>query len=232
MFSQHDFFTPEECAKTYEIVHGLRDQWVNRTGGVWPFFTLGASSYLDTSKDNPEKYLQTCQHLNPILKSNFPRLYERLAECLAKILQMPVNYEEGLALPGFYIFAGHRAFQKPYGVPHFDEQSQFLKWCHGSVDRQHPISFSCPFVLPKSMSGINYWQISKEEAENLSAEDLEKLKATKEKLFFGDALGKLNLQQGLVLHQLAPVKDIQPEEERITLQGYGLVCDGVMRLYW
>lgn len=232
MLSQHDFFTPEECTKAYEIVHALRDHWVNRSGGIWPFFTLGACSYLDASKNDQEKYLQTSHRLNPILQSNFPLLYERLAECLAEILQMPVRYEEGFGLPGFYIFLGHKAFEKPLGSAHFDKQFQFLKWNHDKVDMENPISFTCAFVLPKSPSGINYWQISKKEARNLSPEALEKLISTKEKLFFPDALGKLILRKGFVLHQLAPVKGIQSDEERITLQGYGLICDGIMRLYW
>jgi len=35
-----------------------------------------------------------------------------------------------------------------------------------------------------------------------------------------------------MLHQIAPAKDMKPNDERITLQGHGLICDGILRVYW
>jgi hypothetical protein len=40
------------------------------------------------------------------------------------------------------------------------------------------------------------------------------------------------LHSGHILHQIAPVAETDPEDERITLQGHGLYCAGTWFLYW
>jgi hypothetical protein len=232
MLTQHDFLSEEECARMCEIVEGLRDFWVNRASGFLPFFTLGAASYLDYSTENKELYLQAAERFNPILKSHFPMLYERLTEKLSEILEKPVLYAEEMALPGFHIFLPNKAFEYPVASTHFDLQHQKFKWDYEQVDLEHPISFTCAIKMPKSGSGLNYWQITQEEAKNLSTQELELLKNSREKLYFPYKLGSLVLHQGLFLHQIAPTKDMQSEDQRISLQGHGILCDDLMRLYW
>ena len=40
------------------------------------------------------------------------------------------------------------------------------------------------------------------------------------------------LHAGHLLHQIAPGTALQPQDERITLQGHGVYVDGAWRLYW
>lgn len=233
MLSTHDFLTHEECVNTRNIVHALREHWVNRASGFLPFYTLGAASYLDAEEDDTIPYYQAVEKYNPILENHFPHLYESLIDTLENVLEMPVSYAKGQSLPGFHIFLSNKAFEGSIASTHFDLQFKPLKWEYKEVDFDHPISFTCPIALPgSSSSGINYWQITNGEAKNLSPEELEKLKSSRNQLFFPYSLGQLILHRGLVLHQIAPSKDLKPEDERITLQGHGLVCDGIMRLYW
>lgn len=232
MLSQHDFLSSEECQRARDIIYSLKEHWVNRAAGFLPFYTLGAASYLDITDNDDNLYLQKAALINPILKRHFPLLYERLIEVLSEILKMPVRYTEDLSVPGFHIFLANKSFEKPIAATHFDFQFKSIKWNYDHVDYEHPISFTCALTLPHAGSGLNYWEITPEEAKNLSHADLEKLKNSKETHFWPYSLGALVLHQGLILHQIAPSKDLQPGDERITLQGHGLICDGVMRLYW
>lgn len=180
---------------------------------------------------DPTRYLQEADRLNPILKSNFPLLYEKLTETLSSILKMKVSFANGFGMPGFHIFLAAKMFENPIAPVHFDMNYLPLKWDYEEVDFEHPISFTCPIKLPSSPAGLNYWDIGAE-YKDLPRNELEKLKETKEQHFFPYHLGKLVLHRGLILHQIAPTKDMKPDDERLTLQGHGLVCDGIMRLYW
>lgn len=232
MLSEHDFLTKEECTKTRDILFGLKQYWVNRASNFLPFYSMGAASYLDATPNDASHYYEAVSRYNPILESYFPSLYENLIEKLTEILDMPVSYDPRLALPGFHIFLANKMFEKPLASTHFDLQFEPLKWDYDEVDLEHPISFTCPIALPESPSGLNYWEITQKDSKGLSRSEIEKLKNSKEMHFFPYSLGKLVLHKGLILHQIAPCQEVKPTDERITLQGHGLFCDGKMRIYW
>lgn len=232
MLSQHDFLSPEECKIIRDKILDLRDHWTNRGGGALPIYTLGTASYLDASRNDDSAYREKAKTTNPILRNNFQFLYQRLYNVLSNIFKMPVTFAEDLAYPGFHIFLASKMFEQPVASTHFDLQFRSIKWNHRNIDFDHPISFTCPVAIPKFGSGLNYWDINGKEHEKSSHQELEALKASKKTLFLPYNLGKLVLHHGLILHQIAPSKEIAPDDERITLQGHGLICDGVMQLYW
>jgi hypothetical protein len=232
MLTQYDFLSAEECKRTLDIVLALKEFWVNRGSGFLPFYTLGAASYLDASSQSQEAYIQAAERFNPVLASHFPSLYERLTEKLSEILKMPVRYAEEMALPGFHIFLSSKAFEYPVASSHFDIQHEKLLWKYDQVDTEHLISFTCPIAMPTFGSGLNYWNIMREEAKELSAKELERFKKSKEMFYLPYKLGSLILHQTIFLHQIAPSKNLLEEDERITLQGHGIIGDGIMRLYW
>lgn len=231
MFKELDFLTEDECSKTKEIVHFLKKNWTNRAGGFLPFYTLGAASYLDIQKDD-QYYLQKAQEYNPLLKSHFPLMYERLLEVISNEIGKPVQFDEKLGMPGFHIFLANKAFEKPLASTHFDLQFEKIKWDYDEVDFDHPISFTAAISLPQVGGGMFYWDIYYNEVKGLSHSALEDLKAKKEKRYLPYQIGKLVFHDGLILHQIAPVEKVDPSDERISLQGHGIVCDGVMHLYW
>lgn len=233
LLSQHAFYTLDECKAIHEQVLSLDQNWINRAGGFLPIFTLGTASYLDSSKADDSVYRRKALQTNPLLHKHFATLYQRLCDLLSHILGVPVALDDSLAHPGFHIFLGNKKFEKPLASCHFDLQFQSIKWDnYKEVDFEHPISFTCPFAMPKTGSGLNYWDIEKQNFLSSTPEEIQAMRQTKETLYFPYALGNLVLHQGLVLHQIAPSKDITLEDERITLQGHGLLCDGVMRIYW
>lgn len=162
MLSEHDYLSEEECKTACTIVRSLRNHWVNRAASVLPFFTLGAASYLDADAADQTPYLQAAGRDNLILKANFPLIYEKLTETLSGILKVPVTYDSKFALPSFHIFLAAKCFENPIASVHFDLQYEKLKWDYKQIDFEHPISFTCPIVLPHSEGGLNYWDIGAE----------------------------------------------------------------------
>lgn len=230
MLSELDFLTPEEAKSTLEKVMALKDHWIDRSQGFYPFFTLGANLYIDATSDEAP-YRKRVQEMNPILKANFSDLYDKLIALFQEAYEIPVTFVDGLALPGFHIFLASKVFYEKGGSTHFDMQYQKIKWPYKDIDYETPISFTCPLSLPKAGAGLEYWDITQDMVEKMTGEELAKARAVKPH-YFGYSLGKIVLHQGLILHQIAPTKEIHPGDARITLQGHGLLCDGALRLYW
>lgn len=201
--------------------------------GFAPFFSLGAASYMDADeKSGDDFYRQKAQKLNPLLRENFPLLYEQLAAQLSAILGIQTEYDRGLGLPGFHIFLSSKVFEQPMASMHFDLQYQSIKWPYSKIDFSNPISYTVSMILPKHGGGLYYWDLFYDQVKDLNHHELEALKKTMEPKYLPYKIGQLILHRGLVLHQIAPSKNVEEEDERITLQGHGLICDEVLRLYW
>ena len=113
-----------------------------------------------------------------------------------------------MALPGFHIFLYSKTFEYPVAHTHFDLQFQTLKWEYEKVDLEHPISFTCPIVMPKNGSGLNYWEITRDETKHLTDSELENLRMTKETLYFPYKQGNLIFHEGWFCTKIAPSKSI------------------------
>ena len=230
MIHQLDFLSLDECRLVQEKVHSLRALWIPRYGGMFPIFTLGEASYLDAHSD--EKYQKQARTNNSLLSSHFKFMYDRLAEILSKHYNLPVVYESNFALPGFHVFLSHKMFEMPVAASHFDLQFQKVNWPYASVDIEHPVSFTAAIILPSHGGGLYYWDIFYKDHIHAHGKELEKLAAEKERHYYPYEAGKLIVHDGLFLHQIAPGKDLQPQDERLTLQGHGLICDGALHVYW
>ena len=68
--------TQEECQKVRSVVYDLKKFWIKRNS-IFPFYTLGAASYLDAVK-KPEKYYHMATEYNPILEQQLTWLYQKL----------------------------------------------------------------------------------------------------------------------------------------------------------
>ncbi|MCE5317321.1 MAG: hypothetical protein LLG04_08155 [Parachlamydia sp.] len=223
--------TPEEAKSTLEKVMALKERWIDRSQGFYPFYSLGANLYIDSSSDDDSIYRKKAQEQNPILMANFSGLYDKLIALFQEVYDVPVTFVDGFALPGFHIFLASKVFYEKGGSNHFDMQYQKIKWPYADIDYDNPISFTCPVALPMAGAGLQYWDITQDMVEKMSGTEFAKARAV-EPHYLGYSLGKLVLHQGLLLHQIAPTKEINPGDARITLQGHGLLCDGALRLYW
>lgn len=232
MINEIEFLTAAECLEIQRAVHLLRKKWIPRQGGFIPIFTLGSASYLDADRTNDEEYRKLGLKNNEFLRENFQLLYDRLQTILSQKYKLPVVYEENLAVPGFHIFQSHKLLEQPIAASHFDLQFQKIQWPYSNIDLANPVSFTAAIALPTEGGGLNYWDIFYKDHSKATKNELSELAAKSEKHYYPYKLGQLMVHDGLFLHQIAPGKNLQPNDERVTLQGHGLICDGALHLYW
>ncbi len=225
-----DLLTEEECSQVRSIVHELKEFWIQRHPQL-PFYTLGLASPYDVPQDK-RGYYNKVKYYNSILLKHFGWLYKRLSNTLAIKLGNLALFPENLALPGFHIFLGHKAFEQPLGDVHCDKSYMFHWQPSEKVDWNNPISFTQAISLPKSGGGMYMWDLEYAEVKGLNHLEIEEISKLRNKTFHPYKVGKLFLHSGHRVHQIAPVKKLQSEDERITLQGHGVLYNNAWQLHW
>jgi hypothetical protein len=226
---QISVFNETECNEIHRIIYELRHLWIRRNR-IAPFFTLGAASYLDGFILH--NYLKQSQQMNPILFEQLKWMYKRLLEALEETLRSSVSLTERFALPGFHIFLSDSVFEETFASLHFDLQYDFLFKNQEKTDFSHPISFTLPISLPANGASLQMWDLHYEEAKHKDARLFPSIAATREKTVIDYKKGMMLVHSGHQLHQMAAMKDLQPADERITLQGHAILCDGTWQVYW
>lgn len=232
IITQIPMLSEEECLEVRSAIYDLKKLWYFRERGK---ATLGAASYMDAIiKDKARQfYYAKAKLFNPLLRKHFGWLYERLSNVLTKELEKPVCYQETFALPGIHIFFPKPTSFEGRNLLHQDFNCTLLKWSSpGDVDYQNPISFTLTIALPKCGGGLNLLDISLDEYNKLSIEEQTQIKKSAKLSFYPYKVGHLLIRSGVVFHKIAPMPDIQPGEERITLQGHGTLCKNTWHLYW
>lgn len=231
MITEIELLTEQECLEVQAGIHNLKKLWVQPKPDL-PAYTLGAASYIDAALDKVD-YYDKAKRYNPILYSQFRWLYERLADTLAKHLEASTSYQKTFAMPGFHIFLSHKLFEQPIAPVHFDLQYKELDWETPEViNFCKPISFTLAIALPKYGGGLHSWDVRHEEIIGLSQKEMNQLFNSRKINFHPYNLGRLALHSGHIAHQIAPGKNLQADDERITLQGHGILCDQNWHLYW
>lgn len=238
MFDSIPILNPAECARARNAVHALRSHWITRGSPEHPFHTVGAASYIDaTSRTPPPRYAEILVETNPVLRDHFRWLYARVMYALSIYLQAEVRTADELALPGFHVWEGLNVPTSSLSI-HFDLQYLSIPWPGVQrADRTRPLSFTLPIALPKAGGGLNSWDLSYE-AQAMSFQTTKRIATFDEMTrnrpptFHPYAEGVMTLHSGHTLHQIAAVERAEPDDERITLQGHGLYCDGAWTIYW
>lgn len=238
MFDAIQILKPDECEQVRRTIHELRREWIMRGSTDYPFYTIGAASYIDAnSHPAPPRYSAILVETNPLLHKHFDWLYARLMYGLSMYLQALVCTADELALPGFHIWQGQSVPTTSLSI-HFDLQYMSIPWANvARSDRSRPLSFTLPIALPRGGGGLNSWDLSLEghtarvqaTGVPISAEEVARSQTP---TFHRYSEGVLTLHSGHTLHQIAAVDRAYPDDERITLQGHGLCCDGVWTIYW
>jgi hypothetical protein len=222
-------FSESECAQIREKVHELRHLWISRNTLV-PFYTLGAASYLDGVFLTV--YLDLAKKFNNILKEEFSWMYTRLFEVLENHLQAPIVHAERFAVPGFHVLLSHRAFEGSFAAFHFDLQYDFLYRNNASADLSRPFSFTVAIAIPKSGASMTVCELQHSEVKDLPPAAVMEISKERKQNLVAYKTGTMVTHSGHFLHKLSPIPDIQPTDERITLQGHAICCDGKWQIYW
>ena len=212
------------------------------------FYTLGAATYIDCWNGN-QMYLQMKEQINPILKDYFDWLYDHVIHYLDQEIGT-CELNSNLAHPGFHIFgckpgqkpkpASKEYMEKPIATIHFDlQQDRHLQvWeKFNKVDLENCLSFTLCLDSPKTGSALNTWNCEEVKCYEINDDYTRAIKSLK----YGEygppnvvpyVPGKMFYFVGPLQHQIAPGYNLSSDDRRITLQGHGVLCDGVWQLYF
>ncbi len=230
MVSEIQVLNEIECGNVRTAVHDCKHTWIRRELFA-PFYTLAIASYIDAKGTLGLTYGKRAQSYNTILRDTFQPLYARVAEALTDELKAPIEYDQRFAIPGFHIFQAHETFGLDRGSVHCDLQYALLDW-EQKIPEAIPISFTLTIALPQAGAGLWVWDLTQPEIAKLNTNEIKQLAARNPKTFHAYSMGKMVIHSGHQVHQIAPMPDMVPGDERLTLQGHGLLVDGVWRLYW
>jgi len=221
----------DECREVRAAIVGLRSHWQSRSP-EFPFFTLGAASYLDAPEERL-RYLVKARELNPLLSQHFGWLYRRLAEALSDHFRARVAFPDELALPGYHIYLSHPVFERPIASIHCDTQYRLHEWAGATPDDfRAAMSFTLSIALPKCGAGLRVWPIHYDEIAGETLDTVLRRAGNSPPDYFPYEPGQLFLHSGHRVHQAAPARGLIDGDERITLQGHALSCQGNWMLYW
>jgi hypothetical protein len=236
MITSLQLLSTAECARVESQIKELRAHWIARglQSPASAFYTLGAASYLD----DPAVYRGRAAELNPVLHGSFAWLHERVAEFLSARLRAPVSFAAGLALPGFHIWLAPAIFVTPSASVHFDLQYR-RAWPSDAtgLDLTRPLSFTLPIRLPRRGGWLNVWDVTYERFRRFADRIPGRVEAADltvllERMRHPYTSGALAMHSGHLLHQIGEIDEVAPDDERITLQGHGLLQHGEWKLYW
>jgi hypothetical protein len=239
MMEQFTLFSAEECSQIRNLIHELRPLWITRPlqfehgGKIFKeeFYTLGAASYCD-AWESPRPYLQAARKANAELRRYFGWIYPRLADAVQQVTGRLAVYDDELALPGFHIFLASAVFELPVAPIHFDFHPRLLNWDGKDASLRDTISYTGSISLPKGGAGLNVWDLTSCEVEDLGYEEIRTLAEQRKKTFVPYIVGNAFVHSGEIVHQIAPWQSVSTGDERITLQGQGIRVRDEYLLFW
>jgi hypothetical protein len=228
ILSELPLLNKSQCEDVRADVYRFKQHWSSRGGS---FYTLGVNCYMDlVSASNPDlSYYVPARRLNRILWEGFGWLLEEVRGLLESQLSAPVIISRDFAMPGFHLFLGTAIPTEPSASVHFDLQYEAL-----NIEAPGPesfLSFTLPVRLPAAASGLTMWNLNWTEVQGCTTSICE-LKKTREEIFYRYQPGRLVLHSGHYLHQIAASARVATDDERITLQGHGILSSGTWLLYW
>ena len=214
-----------------------------------PFFTVGAyheyhkernrSAPADGVLNYAVSYGDAADLLRPWLDRTFPLVYDRLRATLARELGQPIEWMEPfntrMGRPGFHVLFPHAAASLRVFHLHSDSGQldglrtrESLKLRLSLCEAESMIAFTLPIRMPSARCGLR--TISTAACER----DPPRCTACAEERVHEYEVGTLYWHSGHVVHQVLewPFRHADAATPRITLQGFGLRCNGTYRLYW
>jgi hypothetical protein len=210
-------------------VFGLREHWVERGPG---FHTLGLALYKDGQEAGGER-LHVAES-NARLRGAFGAALEDLRRFLSRELAGPVEWGEGLPLPGFHVFEaeGLRPGEAT-GNSHFDIQYIWAGFDEPVLD---VVSVTVPIQVPAAGTSLEYWEVDFAGYERLFREnEMDELADAERRFPMREVRyepGRACLMRGLPLHRIGTTPAVDPDDHRITLQGHAVLLGERWVAYW
>jgi len=92
------------------------------------------------------------------------------------------------------------------------------------------MSFTLPIAVPKFGAGLNFWDVRQGDIPEEELDDSQLL-SEKQAMYQNYEVGIATIHDGRHYHQMTVGTKSSPTDERITLQGHGLVQSGKLVIY-
>jgi hypothetical protein len=98
----------------------------------------------------------------------------------------------------------------------------------GSADFSTTMSFTLPIASPSKGSGLNIWDVTQLPDQQIGRTDA----LNQDKAHYQSyGIGVATIHDGKHYHQMCIATEWTPSDERITLQGHGLMQNGSLIIY-
>lgn len=214
----------EEIKEVIEKIFKHREIWKLR-GNYFeeiPFYSFGAAGYMDLCEHGKDFYKEEFQKTNPILKEEFSELYKKVFKALKDVYKKEFELYENSAYPGFHVFLNNDVFEIALASRHVDLQYKDIDWQGIEVDPSKSISFTLYLELPVNGGGVYYWDLFYEDLKDFNLKKREEIIHENERKLKTFNEGDMFIHNGHQYHQIAPFFDIEPKDQRISLQGHAI----------
>jgi len=257
-----DVLSEDECKVYAQTIDRLSSEWARRPEWATHFYTLGLATHADIKPDKPvnSDLLDKIKYNNNLLRKNFPDLYKKILEALSNKLGECELIIDEAPIPGFFIHgeAKPNNIKKEERLPlsgacqiHSDGQTYFLDYIWSKYKNINPesISYTLAIEMPEHgaalllwdqpdlgyymegeiaeiYKGYNYYE-RETNSEYLDYKMLNKIPGVLQHI-----PGKMIVHTGQQIHAAAGSVKPFSTDRRITLQGFGVQCDGIWRLFF
>lgn len=210
MIQAYPLWSGDQCEEIANKVKSNRDLWVRRKPDDVLFYTLGASSYLDSATDYPLIARAYDERLHGLFYTELVQL----KRALETITGREFTKLDGTNYPSFHVF-DHES-NGAQGKPHIDLNHESISWGSTVLDVG---SFTVLIEHPVTGAGIEYWP-------KAPKADIARYRLKGELprgAYQAYPLGALVIHDGQTPHRIAGGREINDGEHRITLQGHTVI---------
>ncbi|MDY1548717.1 hypothetical protein [Luteibacter sahnii] len=239
--TEHAVFDAGTCRAVLDALPKAAGAYVDRYPATpGKFVTYGRAAYLDIcmpDADAQEQYYSKVAASNRVLMDAMGEMYAQLKSVVGGILGAPVTYRpDVLGVPGLHVIRGDAInITQGFGV-HFDTQYERLRLPVPMDEDTYPISFTLPLLMPKNGTGLQVYDLNSKDLGRLSdpgeTRSLSELAQLCGSRYLPYSVGTLVFHHGLLGHHAASSAVAGEDDERITVQGHGVLCGGEWILYW
>jgi hypothetical protein len=257
-----DVLSKDECNQYVQTIDSLSSEWTKRPKGEGYLYTLGLATHEDLKPHDSVSsgLLDDIKYKNGILIKNFPDLYEKILKAIKDNIGECELVTDKAPIPGFFIYGEakpnnikreERSPLSGYVDIHYDGQVAHLDYIwnnYNDVDTES-ISFTLPLEMPEYGAAFLLWDqpdfgcymkgevadlykgydyyTGEKNSEYLNHQILNKIPEVIEHI-----PGRMIVQVGQQFHAAAASTKPFSTDRRITLQGLGVKCDGIWRLFF
>jgi hypothetical protein len=257
-----NLLTKEECAEYVSIIDSLSASWTKRNVGNYHYYTFGSASHLDIEPFDSlgEEVFDTIKNNNGVLKKNLQGLYDKVLMAISeKFGEAELVCDEG-PIPGIFIYGEPRpnnitkdSVPSMGGKTKMHQDGQFKSldyiWSKYKDVEIETIGFTLPLEVPQAGAAFLLWDqpdMGCYEDDSIAdtyksydySENKENVNVLTE--FISNRVpnvvkhlpGRMFVQRGNQWHATGFSTEPYSTDRRITLQGFGVRCDGVWRLFF